>query len=203
MHQRRKIINAVQGILLGSVPSGPPTLPISEVGDRIFVNRPTPLWLPELPCICLYAMSETAQTDEEPKFYRRRLRLMVEIIVAPTPDSDVLVDTIVEKVENLLLHERFLREPTTAPIPGTIPEQDPANTSDNITMADTEIVFVGERVENMVTSCRVAFEIEYTTTPNYGVAEDIFDEMQVTYKVPGKDANTPPAIDHPTEINQE
>lgn len=209
MHPRRRCINSFANILLGNPQPAepePPTYPISEIEDRVYKNRRSALWDEQLPCVCLFALTEESDTDEEPKYYRRKFRLVAEIVVEANETSDELCDEIALKIENLVLHERFLKDPAFdyqgTPWTGS-PEDDPANTADDIKMVATAIGLIGENKEGNKTTCRIAFEIEYNSTPAYAVAEDIFDTMSAKYKVPGKDSNTPTADDLQTDINQE
>lgn len=200
MHPRRRAVVAFANILLGNPQDDEenPVYPIEEVAGRVFTNRPTPLWETELPddggAVCLYAVSETSENNSEPKYYVRTLRLIAEIVVQSTENSDEIIETIAEKIENLILHNKFLKDPAFdyGPTPYTgIPEDDPANTADDIELTDTEFVFVGEKVENIVVSCRLAFDVIYSSTPNYGVPDGEFDKLHTTYNPDGADEQSP------------
>src|SRR5882757_10933972 len=147
MHGRQKVIRAAQNILLGQ-PWGPrPVYPISAVGNRIFRNRPTPVWKPEVPCICLYAMTDVGDDkDTKPRLYDRKIRLVAEIIVAATLGGDEQADAIAEIVESLLLQSQFLPDPMFVyPSPDVKanyidkPEVDPANTTADFKYLDSEL----------------------------------------------------------------
>lgn len=201
MHGRQRIIQAAANILLGKPWGLRPVYPIDQVKERIFRNRPTPLWQPEVPAICLYTLTDTGDDrgGQEPSFYDRKVRLIAEVIVAATLGGDKLVDDIAEIVERLLLQSRFLPDPAftyTAPDVKTNyldrPELDPANTASNFKYLDTEIVFVGERVENVVSSCRIAFEPTFEYDPRVTGPSGIFNTMDVEYEgsAPAHDTKT-------------
>jgi hypothetical protein len=177
MHPRRRIVNAVTAILR-DLPSA--SSPISEVGQRVFPNRPTALWDTELPAICLYGLTEKSSNVNQPKYYKRKLKLVVEILVQAAADSDSIADEIAYKVENILLHRRFLNDPTfdygLTPYTG-IPERDPANTSDDTELIGTEIVLASERTDIPIVSLRMVFEVDYNSTPDYEYAQNIFDKL--------------------------
>lgn len=208
MHPRRRCINAFADILLGN-PQPPepeaPVYPIEEVKNRIYKNRRSALWAPEFPCICLFALNEDAKTDAEPKYYERKLMLIAEICVRAVEGSDEQCDDIALKIENLILHQRFLPDPTYQYAPGESPlppELDPAATSDNIKMVGSAINLVDENHGADITTCRIAFEIDYNSSPNYGAPDHNFNTMSAKYRIPGKDSHTLTADDLKTNIYQ-
>jgi hypothetical protein len=192
MHGRRRIINALKAITIAAN--------IPTVTANVFTNRFTPLWKPELPAICFYALKEDVETKTQPKFYERNARIMVEILVEATENSDELVDEIAEALEAILLHQRFLRDPTGPAFEG-IPEQDPSNTSDDLVMEGSAITIITEKVDIPLVSCQIALNIPYSYTPNYEGATDKFDTLGVVYALGGSD--TAPVSDVITGINQE
>jgi hypothetical protein len=187
VHPRRKILNALANITLGEPGV---VFPISEVGENVYTNRPTVLWKAELPAILFYGLKETSENKLQPKYYDRKLHAVAEIMVEASENADVLADTIAEKLENLLLHQRFLPDPTYdydafsegATSDDFLPEENPANTCDDIEMIGTDIVLVSEHVDLPIVSLRISLEISYSTTPDYDFSVDKFDTMRQTFK---------------------
>lgn len=200
MHPRRKIINALANITLGKPGV---TFPISEVGENVYTNRPTALWKAELPAICFYGLKESAENVAQPKLYRRKLMAVAEIIVEASDDADSICDDIAEKLEALLLHQRFLKDPAfdygLTPYTGIL-ETDPANTADDLEMIGSDIVLVAERVDVPIVSCRISLEISYESTPDYDFAVDEFDVMD--QKIFGVETVEPLSEDLMTGIYQ-
>lgn len=203
MHPRRKILNALANITLGKPGV---VFPISEVGKHVYTNRPTALWKTELPAVCFYGLKESSENSVQPKYYVRKLHAVAEIIVEASESADALADTIAEKLEGLLLHRRFLRDPDFdygtysegATQNDFIPENDPANTADDIEMVGTDIVLVSERVDVPIVSLRISLEISYNSTPEYDFAVNIFDTMRQTFSQVS--ASEPEASDLSTGI---
>lgn len=209
MHPRRRCLNSFASILLGKPqPAEPafPIYPLTKVQDRVYTNRRSALWKEELPCVCLFALTEDSKNDSEPKHYVRKFRLVAEIVVEANENSDELCDDIALEIENLILHQRFLKDPTFdyegVPYTG-LPEEDPANTADNVEMIGTAIGLIGENKEANETTCRIAFEIEYASAPAYPGASDNFNTMSVVSKIPGTESTTPTMNDKATNIFQE
>lgn len=176
-HVRKLVREAVANILLGNPQAVPatPVYPISEVAGRVFPNRPTPIWEVELPAICVYTKSEVATArdgDKIPKHYDRRLSLVVEILVSVETGFDDLIDTIAEKVEALLLHRWFLKDPVTS-----------TETSDNLLMKATEIAFVGEDVHNVIASGQITFEVLYNTDVPFPGDLENFNTLAADYNI--------------------
>lgn len=79
--------------------------------DKIFLSRPHPLFLPELPAILVYYKNEdnqvTSGSENFPKAYERVLSLSIDIIVEGEEDPDTALDRIAAQVESC-----FYDEPT-------------------------------------------------------------------------------------------
>jgi hypothetical protein len=176
-HVRKLARNAVANILLGNPQAVPltPVYPISEVQDRIYPNRPTPLFEVELPAICVYTKSETAvprDGEKLPKHYDRKLIITIEILATVETGFDDVIDSIAEKVEALLLAQWFLKDPVTD-----------VETVDNLVMKGTEIAFVGEDVHNIIASGQITLEVEWNADIVFPALPDIFDEMKVDHDI--------------------
>lgn len=173
-HVRQLTRNAVANILLGNPQAVPltPVYPISEVLGRVFPNRPTPVWETELPAICVYTKTESAMpgdSEKIPKWYQRKVLIVIEILVMAETGFDDVIDSIAQKVEDLLLYRWFLPDPT-APTVDLI---------DNLVMKGTDIVFVGEDVNNVIASGQITIEATYSTDVTFPSVPDVFDSMGV------------------------
>lgn len=212
MHPRQKAKIAFKNILLGNPQPAdplPPVYPISEVGNRVFMNRPTPLWPAEIPvgggAICIYMVSGTAKNNSQPKTYFRTARIIVEVVVQHEDNADAIIDSICEKIENLVLHQRFIPDPAFdylgVPYTGN-PEEDPANTADDLVMVDDETVLVAEHVEMPIISHRIGFDIHYQTSPDYAVATHNFDKLHTQWEQDGIESDNDAGNTYRTGIHQ-
>lgn len=178
-HVRNLARNAVANILLGNpqpADPAPPVYPISEVLDRVYPNRPTPFWEVQLPALAVYTKTETAQPGDDeriPKWYKRKIIIVIEILVQAEQGFDDLIDTIAEKVENLLLRHWFLPDPTAPTV----------DLVDNLVMKSTDIVFVGDDVKNIIASGQITLEAEYSTDVYMPSVPDVFDSMGVAINI--------------------
>ncbi len=177
-HVRQLARSAVANILLGNPQAVPasPVYPIAEVQNRIYPNRPTPVWEVELPAICVYTKTETATPGDDekiPKWYNRKLLITLEILVQVESGFDDLIDSIAEKVEALLLRHWFLPDPANPGVPLT----------DNLVMKGTDIVFVGEDANNVIASGQLTLEATYSTDVFYPGVPDRLDSMQASYNI--------------------
>lgn len=174
-HVRKLTRSAVANILLGNpqpADPAPPVYPISEVLGRVFPNRPTPVWETELPAICVYTKTESAtpgDSEKIPKWYQRKMLIVIEILVTAETGFDDVIDSIAQKVEDLLLYRWFLPDPIT-PITDLI---------DNLVMKGTDIVFVGDDVNNVIASGQITIEATYSTDVTFPSVPDVFDSMCV------------------------
>lgn len=199
-HVRQLTRNAVANVLLGNPQAVPltPVYPISEVGARIYPNRATPTWEAELPAICVYTKTETATPGDDekiPKWYQRKVLIVIEILVMADTGFDDLIDTIAQKVEDLLLYRWFLPDPT-APTVDLI---------DNLVMKGTDIVFIGEDVNNVIASGQITLEATYSTDVTFPSVTDVFDSMGADFQIDGAadgHEGSEISIDIPSGINQ-
>lgn len=79
---------------------------------RVYANRPTPLFMPELPAICVYTGSRPAGSEsiKERGTYQddeHDLPITVEILVPANDSVDDDLDTIAEKVELAIGRVRY------------------------------------------------------------------------------------------------
>lgn len=75
-----------------------------DVGGRVFLNRPNPYTIKELPAVCVYFETELSVLSEGDKYipqaYERQLNLTVDVMKeAPTdPDGDIRVEGELDKL---------------------------------------------------------------------------------------------------------
>ena len=92
-HPRSQIRDAVRARLTG-------TTPRTEAGDRVHVNRTTPLFAKALPAILVYARDERVDgTPDGPGGPTRRVLDLAIEIVAAGEHADAQVDRIAAEVE--------------------------------------------------------------------------------------------------------
>lgn len=140
-HQRKIIRNTVKDLLLNN----------TSVGERVFVNRYTPLWQTEFPCICIYFKKDTPQPRPRGSyFYRRNLFLVVEVMVKASPSMDDEIDDITLEVEDIVLPNLFLDGPYQ-------PDEKNASFED---LQDTDISLTADG-QKLFGSGRMTFLLEY------------------------------------------
>lgn len=139
-HPRKMIRDAVVALLLNH----------TQVKDRVFANRYTPLWEVELPCICIYFKKDLPERRAQGcYFYRRDNTLTVEIMVKASPAMDDEIDAIALEIEDIILPNIFTRDPMS----GT----ETASFSD---MGETDIS-LSQDGSKLFGSGRITFEIQY------------------------------------------
>lgn len=140
VHQRKVIRETVKTLLLNN----------TSCEGRVFVNRYTPLWQVELPCICVYFKKDTPQPRPRGSyFYRRNLYLVIEIMVAASPAMDDQIDDISLEVEDIILPNLFLI--------GPYDENENASFQD---LQDTDISLSADG-QKLFGSGRITFLMEY------------------------------------------
>lgn len=72
--------------------------------DNVYLSRPNPLFLPELPCVLIYFSNEdlaiSSGNDNFPKAYERILSINVDIIIEGAADPDTALDRKALAIEN-------------------------------------------------------------------------------------------------------
>lgn len=85
---------------------------VTAAEDRVFANRPTPMFQSELPAICVYIKSEPAEKSvHAPVVYTRKPRIVVEILARADESCDDILDDIGQQVEDILFSNGYLRDP--------------------------------------------------------------------------------------------
>ena len=162
-HPRKVIRDTVVAILKGKIP---------EIGDRVFKSRPLPFFLGELPALAVYIPDEAIQRwSDSPTVYKRKPRVIVEVVVNAAENCDDAMDKVCDQVEQLLLANPYLQGPTTQ-----------KNASEEeIELLDQASVISGESA-NILGATRVPFTAVYFTE----IAQDVeslddFDTGRTTY----------------------
>jgi hypothetical protein len=107
MHKRNQIRYAIARALIAGAITEVQNA-VTPVTYRIFTNRPTPAWENELPAIFVYtgtgpAGSEAVtQIERGPTIYKRALKTVIEILVEADDAVDDVLDSIAEKVEQII-----------------------------------------------------------------------------------------------------
>lgn len=135
--------------------------------DRVFANRPTPLWSSELPAICVYIKKESAEKSVyAPVVYSRKPRIVVEILVEGIDGCDDLLDEIQNQVETVLFGNGYLRDPDD--------NKDRFDGEIELESTDMELAQVGEMIcgSNVIT-----FIGDYDTEAPTLLTEDDLDDF--------------------------
>ena len=137
MHPRQEIREAVVAILKGA----------TSVGNRVFKSRLAPFFAPELPCIAVYTVEETADDQRTaPRVLYRKLTLAVEIFAKVNDDLDDVLDGIASQVEAVLFQNDTLNDMAA-----------------DCVLASTKIVFVEEKGDRFIGAASMHWTVEYTT----------------------------------------
>jgi len=121
-----------------------------DVGGRVYMSRMRPMYLTELPCICLYFTSETADNkNTSPRIYTKLLSVNVDIFYgADSPEVDDFLDAVAFSVENEFLADRFLN--------GLV---------DDISLIETQAMSIDPEGENRFSALRQVYVIKYESGP--------------------------------------
>jgi hypothetical protein len=103
-HERQEIRNAVVAQLVG-----PSTYVTTAAGPRVFKTRGGPVREADLPCLCVFAESESVDASNT-STTRRSLKLVVEgyVKVAPGADLDAAMDALALQVETAMDADPYL-----------------------------------------------------------------------------------------------
>jgi hypothetical protein len=87
----------------------------TEAEDRVFTNRPTPLWPleAEASSICLYFVEGKGDDRGQtfPTFYIHENYFCAECVASATMNSDDIVEALSQEVKDILLNNRYLTDP--------------------------------------------------------------------------------------------
>lgn len=85
----------------------------TECGLNVYTSRPTPLWKQQLPAICITTKrSSFSKTSGSPvKTFTRKLDLVIYILAVSDENVEDLLDSIQEKVEQVLFANEYLSDP--------------------------------------------------------------------------------------------
>lgn len=168
-HPRRCIRHRIRDLLRQYV----------DVGGRVFMSRPDPLFLTELPCLLVYMSEEPADgKSSEPRYYTRKLQINVDILHSDRPnivgdednELDDFLDSRAFEVEWALLHERYL---------GLV-DKEWLHDVNLINTSAVEMIFDGEQA---VHALRQTFEVLYETIALTDTTLDEFLRFQSKYRI--------------------
>jgi hypothetical protein len=143
MHKRQALRYSIVRLLKG----------VTGAGDRVYPNRPTPLWTQELPCICVYTQKEPVSDVSRPTIYYRDLQLVVECVCEADQLMDDVLDGMAEQVEAAF---GSLGET------GALEDEDDVafDFADRVDLSGTDVSISSEG-ENYFGSCRLTISIPY------------------------------------------
>lgn len=148
--------------------------------DKVFISRPNPVFVNEVPCILIYFTEEPVdKKNSAPTRYVRDLNLVVEVMFRDrmniTEDEDHEIDDFLDsrafEIEFALLHERYL---------GFDPEEYSwLHDVDLGTTIPATLVFEGDQ---RIAALRVMFNIKYETEYDESIRIDEFLNFTSKYE---------------------
>lgn len=171
-----------------------------DVGGRVYVNRPSPIFLEETPCVLVYPSTEqnTVISGDEynPKVYQRNLILNTDVLVTEQirPDTDYLdnqaaddlLDDLCEQVEKAFHDDwyffRLLKDYDSAEAQGGL-LMGMAQTSTTAYVIDTD----GER---RIVAQRITWDLPYEDDAFKDKKWPSFNEFYSYFMRVGWDENT-------------
>ena len=184
MHTRKRIRDNVVALLKGQNEYGLKT----DCDNRVYGNRPSPLFNGEAPCILVYTPEQESeiQTDA-PRNYENTTDVMVEILVAVEEGFDDQMDQIADQVETILFLHQYL------PTPGTGEE-----VADDLVLASTSQDLVAEGQTNYG-STRIRWVAKWDQAGDMRRTLDNLESIKADWDIPPHNSdNEPDAVD---EIN--
>jgi len=158
MHERKAIRYALVRILQGK----------TDVEQRVYANRPTPLWTQELPCICVYTSREPVSSVTRPTIYGRDLEVVIEIVCTPDKMMDDVLDDIAEQVEQVLGDNEFI----------TDEDGQVYDFVERLDLVNTDIA-ISTDGKDYVGSCRLTVTIPYKAGMGEPSESDSVDDFKI------------------------
>lgn len=153
----------------------------TAAGDRVFSNRPLPLWKGELPALLVYTSSERSEIfNEAPRRVKHTLELRVEAMIEANDLLDDALDDLGGSIETILARDETFGDRAEKSYP---------------TNMEMTLVEDGEKLYGMQ---RLTYTVEYLTyspTDEGSAATDDFDLATVTWDTSPVPANQPEASD--------
>jgi len=164
MHRRTAIRKYVKKLLKNKV----------DVGDRIYCNRPSPIFLHELPCVLIFFTAEPVDIivgdTTNPKEYQRNLRLNIDVITDEPIDPDLelnesdaaedVLDAMAWQVEMAMADDWTLSKL----LPGYDPNAQEVNgLSMGTRLVSTDPYNIDTDSERRLAGQRLQFEVPYET----------------------------------------
>jgi hypothetical protein len=86
----------------------------TKCGQNVFTSRPTPIWTPELPAICISTPREqfTKISHSSVKIFERKPDVSIIILAAADENLENALDAIQSQVEEILSNYEYLPDPT-------------------------------------------------------------------------------------------
>lgn len=114
-HQRTLIRNAIVRKLTKVIDADANLYP-TDAEDRVYGSRIAPMYMSELPAICVYTADESSEVEgTSPMRYRRKPTVSIEIHdecgTDLDDDSEDRIDAIARQVEFELLNDPYLTDP--------------------------------------------------------------------------------------------
>lgn len=147
MHQRTRIKTYIVDMLKNAV----------DVGDKVFPNRPSPLFLNEAPCVLVYFGNETVDIESGDKYcaheYERTVAVHTDILSVESEDH---LDFLGEQIEHAFSNDWFLGRN----LPG-YSETNRIGLSRGITLAGVEPYDINTDSENTIYGQRLTWSVPY------------------------------------------
>lgn len=169
-HRRRVIRHRVRDLLKQYV----------DVGQKVYMSRPHPIWISQLPCILAYMAEEPADgKSSEPRYFMRDLHMNIDILHMDRPniagdednELDDFLDSRAFEVEWALLHERWL---------GLGEDAQWLHDVNLVNTTAVEMIFEGDQT---VQALRQTFQFRYETIALPHITLDEFLKFQAKYRV--------------------
>ena len=147
-----------------------------DVGERVFPNRPSPIFATETPCVLVYFAAEPMDIivgdQYNPKEYKRNLRLNIDILDTETvnPAADInknsgvedILDTLAWQIENAMADDyQFAKN-----LKGFNPNGNYESLLLGSRIVSTDPYNIDLSGEERIVAQRIQYELPYET-PNY------------------------------------
>ena len=134
IHQRTLIRRQVIAMLQGN----------TDAEDRIFPNRVLPLWVKELPAICVYTLDDDPKIEfEAPRTLKHALDLVVDLTIMHEEGADDVLDGLCKQVESAMMQDDTI-----------------GGTAIDCILGSTKITISSEG-QQQVLSAKISFDVSY------------------------------------------
>jgi len=170
-----------------------------DVAGRVFPNRPSPLFLQELPCVLIHFGQEPAEVIAgdmySPKQYQRNLRTNIDVITEELIDPDSLLNES-QKTEDKMDFLAWQIEQTIFDdwtLGRNLPDYDPEVPNGltlGMRLVNTEPYIIDDKTERRILANRIQFETPYETDAYKLKRFKDFDEYDMKINRVGWTADT-------------